>query len=318
LKTPELRFEATSERNEPLRFGATHTLAALAEGGLYFVSSRGRGNFILYGTPGCRPFECGLRKIFELVYPPEVLFPDLHKQEQKRYDYKKHPAKETAMSSAQLADLEKLDEKFKKCYLESDLYKERTPRASIALDGIVDPGSFGKNKDGEDVKKILWILQEPDAPGEAKPWSLNNLILGMGNPKKDYHAYRRNFKSTFFRPYEVSYGIIYKKDWNEVYKTPEEDIVQIRKHIAWINAKKVCGGPSVNPKLVLKFYSLARKLIMDQIALINPDIIINCVSKIKGQTISGDLKEAGFKYIDSRHPSRAGKEKFFNNIIEKV
>ncbi len=141
----------------------------------------------------------------------------------------------------------------------------------IKKDGIVDEVAFAQAR-----VKILWILREMNekegyrqSGGDMrKDWRActekNNL-----NP---YHAPQGGYSKTYALIIKTS-GAILKNEWSVGgYQSWCREVLP---QIAIINAKKMAGGAHIDPFAMQQYYKNDADLLKDQIAGINPDIIIN-------------------------------------------
>lgn len=131
----------------------------------------------------------------------------------------------------------------------------------LVLDGITDYDQFGKSG-----LKILWIMKEAN---QSNTPHADDLRIFHRNVKT-YPRWRRTYKLIV----KATYGILHDKDFKEI--PPESDISFILNEIAFINVKKIGGGSNSSWSQILNHYIKNKELILEQVACIEPEIIINC------------------------------------------
>jgi len=186
----------------------------------------------------------------------------------------------------------------------------------LVLDGITDYDQFGKSG-----LKILWIMKEAN---QSNTPHADDLRIFHRNVKM-YPKWRRTYKSII----KVTFGILHNVEYNEI---PREDkISDILSEIAFINIKKTGGGSTANWTQIRNHYIKNKEVILEQIACIEPDIIINCSRTF---TIFQDLAQTEYQsignfnvaqtmnglVINAYHPNQRtiNQEQYYNQIKQCV
>jgi len=190
---------------------------------------------------------------------------------------------------------------------------------SHIFDGITDFSIYN-----EITPKILWILKEPNDKNEAS-WDQRTF-------HKDVSVYPK-WRKTYKLIIKVSYSIF--NNINKYEEIPDEyKIRNILNNIAFINIKKKGGHSVANDKIIRNTYNRDKKLILEQIELLKPDIIINCsrvwnlfcdfIMPIKPKTSNNNIFHYCFIdnsiIINAYHPNNrkiSGKQ-YFDNIMEYI
>lgn len=166
--------------------------------------------------------------------------------------------------------LNKLFAQWKK---EVDLFK----REAFYADGIINEASFNQNPPG---KKILFIAKEPNA-GNYNDNQEKNFVKAWGGSNPPTYNFAQRIA-------EWTYGIIH--DFPE-YENINNKLTYLRK-IAFMNVKKSGGGSFTDLKEMYTIVKPQCKFILKQIDIIEPDIIIACIS------FAGNLIEDIFSKVD--------------------
>lgn len=215
--------------------------------------------------------------------------------------------------------VKKIDAKVKRYYLSLDSEKRK-----IISDGIVD-----KEQYFDSPIKILWILKEPydlDNDG-GDTWSLNKLL--NDNEKLQTLG---GFKSTWYPIIYTSYAILngFLKYEDMSFIDDDLDMLNIFKKIAVINVQKFPAKTTTKNSEITTAYKAHSKILLEQIATYNPNIIIG------GNTMLNFVEDLGLKdfkyydeydywikdnqvFIDAAHPAFRGndaaKESYVNDIV---
>jgi len=173
--------------------------------------------------------------------------------------------------------------------------------------------------------KILWILKEPNDKNEAT-WDQRAFH------NKDISLYKK-WRKTYKLIIKITYAIL--NNISEYKNIPDEyEIRHILKKIAFINIKKKGGTAIANDSSIRKIYYKDKKLILEQIEILKPDIIINCsrvwnllldfLIPITPKKIKNNIFHYGFKnnslIINAYHPNnrKITDVLYFNNIMEYI
>lgn len=200
-----------------------------------------------------------------------------------------------------ILELKKIDEEFKKRY-----------GAAFAPDGIVNIDSFKKAK-----YKILWILKETN-----KCEDLQGYLQCVRQYDKGRALWKRTWSNVIKPSYALLNGVA---DYNAL---PSVDVIAqpTMSCVAVINVKKVAGVSIANPQEILSFYEKDKDLLLEQIAAINPDIIISACGDMLGSRLCPEIQNKktalnlNYKAIMwCHHPNVRSKgfthEKYFSGII---
>lgn len=183
------------------------------------------------------------------------------------------------------------------------------------FDGITDYDQFGKSG-----LKILWIMKEAN---HTKPVSFD--LRDFHKDVRIYSKWRRTYKVII----KTTYGIIHNLDYNEIQN--EADISGILSETAFINVKKTGGSSLSNWTQIANHYVRNKEVILEQVACIEPDIIINCsrifqvfqdLAQTEHQSI-GHFNIAKTKYgsiINAYHPNqrKINQEQYYKWIKQCV
>ena len=163
----------------------------------------------------------------------------------------------------------------------------------IKKDGVIDCAAFLKQKN----EKILWILKEFDAvegreneAGDIRS-DLRELAL-EGRLKPSWDKTRsRGYGPTYRKIIKTTEAIWHRKDPTEPWKVKSDGdaIREVLSQIAVINVKKYAGRSKSKDEEILDAYDNYKDLLLEQIAVINPDIIINA-SRVRN--ILGELNNS--------------------------
>lgn len=134
-------------------------------------------------------------------------------------------------------------------------------KGKFVKDGIIDESKYNIAP-----KKLLFIAKEPNDP-EQSSWDF-----------RDY--WKKEFKYSFsYRIAEWAYGILNK------FNTSYDELQNIRDilhetllNIAFMNIKKCGGKGTSNKSEIISYYKKNRQYILKEIEIIDPDIIILCLS----------------------------------------
>jgi len=189
----------------------------------------------------------------------------------------------------------------------------------LAIDGIINFELFNNSK-----PKILWILKE--GYGE-----------GCGILDKSYSHYISEF--SFGQPFPSSsnmwniitytnYGIFKNLKYEDIGDLREEEKIFVAlKACAIINLKKILGESTSNDKVIKRHYEQHKDIINEQIALIDPDIVIcgKTFEHFKGdlQNLNNFDEDINTKsylcrnrlFIEALHPSRKSPKAYCDEII---
>jgi hypothetical protein len=132
-------------------------------------------------------------------------------------------------------------------------------------DGIVDIPIYCATS-----KKILWILKEVnDDGGYDQRKAFRDISL------KGRTNWWKTIDPVIYISYSVLNGFPSYQELSNITEKPE--MVNVLKHIAYINIKKEPGGSVSNPIELENAYSKKwKEIIKKQIEMINPDIFIIC------------------------------------------
>lgn len=186
----------------------------------------------------------------------------------------------------------------------------------LVLDGITDYDQFGKSG-----MKILWIMKETNQSNTPHADDLRNFHKNV----KTYPRWRRTYKVII----KATYGILNNKAYNEI--PSEADISDILNEIAFINVKKTGGGSNSSWSQIYNHYIRNKEVILEQVACIEPDIIINCsrifpvfkdLTQMEYQSV-GNFNVAKTKnglIINAFHPNQRtiNQEQYYNLIKQCV
>ena len=197
-------------------------------------------------------------------------------------------------------------------------------------DGIVNVDEYLQTH-----PKILWILKEAhdsvdeDGAPFGGDWSLADEFLN----KDDFVEKRGKASATYDPIIYASYGILYDKKLNEIPKIRENrEIANVIKKIAIINVSKLPGLTSSKNDKIAEAYKNCKDILLEQIALFDPDVIIG------GYTMSLFEKDLGIEqlrdgtygipyavkngkvYIYTYHPAQTqmSHDEYVNGIIHIV
>lgn len=181
------------------------------------------------------------------------------------------------------------------------------------IDGIINVEKYLKTH-----PKILWILKEVNHDGSLEDWNMAEILQDI---KADY-GIEKGFEKTFAPIVHLSYGIINKKNWNEVpYHYDEPSIIDILSRIAYINVKKTSGSSTTHYTSLEKAYEENKTLLFKQINEINPDIIIyGGTSYLFESDIEIQISNRNIKHISAYHPAQRSitHEEYFNRVYNQV
>ncbi len=133
--------------------------------------------------------------------------------------------------------------------------------SEIQVDGILNPDLYAAAS-----PKVLWILKETWVHDS---WRL----LGAEN------AHETVGSSPTYQPMAYVMHSVFNgfPTWEEMdYIRDNPAIFSSLRHIAFINAKKILGNTRSDGGDIHHYYSLGKDLLVEQIAEIDPDIIIGC------------------------------------------
>lgn len=159
------------------------------------------------------------------------------------------------------------------------------------LDGIIDPKRYVSAK-----FKILWILKEPydqfdeDGTPYGGGWDLKKLIKSR-NFIQEYTSGRPTFKPMIYASWGIFNDFCLWDDMDNVEEVPT--MLNALKSIAYINVKKLPGHKSTHYSVCNDAYSSYKKLLLNQIELINADIIIG------GGTLHHFINDLQLSELDS-------------------
>jgi len=191
------------------------------------------------------------------------------------------------------------------------------------LDGITNLNNYKKSK-----YKILWILKEANkSGGNDEEWVHREF-------HKNVTQYTR-WWATYKKIIYVSYGILHNNyDWDSIPDvdkgTERIDGKCILEDIAIININKSGGGSTSSQSMINKHYREKRKILLQQIDGIEPDIIINAsrcedlFKDIAQESRISTLSNSSLKYFVTNnrlvmnyyHPaSRFPTHKYCNDLL---
>jgi hypothetical protein len=162
---------------------------------------------------------------------------------------------------------------------------------------IVD-GIINFEKYAEATTKILWVLKEANSSDSDWTYqdflSVNDIESRMGKTKDTLKG-PLMFKKVFY----ATYGLIMNEEYSVLPDVTEKAVYQIGEEIAYINIKKVGGGPDSDPKEIEQAYKNNEDLLLKQIKEYSPNIIIF------GNTLNyfdrDKLKEIGWDFSENKH-----------------
>ena len=132
-------------------------------------------------------------------------------------------------------------------------------------DGVIDIESYFNSE-----TKILWINKEVNSLNDDHNWSLIDVLFNLKKTYEESSGWSKTFDLIIY----TLYGIFNKTNWENTPNIKDNpQILEIIRNIAYINAKKLPGGPVANHKEVTK-YSNENDIVKNQIKLFNPDVII--------------------------------------------
>jgi hypothetical protein len=188
---------------------------------------------------------------------------------------------------------------------------DETGSCEAVLDGIVDIDYYLKSD-----FKILWILKEPRDVKNGGAWDSRESLKCLDDAK------RNEWRPTFYKIIYTSFGILNSFTlWDGMdYIHNNPSMKETLKSIALINLKKLPNinseGFASNNNEIYEAYKKHKKLILDQIKLINPDVIIgaNTLQYIiedfgfsRNEMKKTDTMEYFFAserlFINAKHPS---------------
>lgn len=132
-------------------------------------------------------------------------------------------------------------------------------------DGVIDIAKYLNTK-----TKILWINKEVNSLDDTDEWSLIDVLFNLQEKYKE----NKDWSNTFSPIVYTLYGIFNNTNWENTPNIKDNsDILNIIRNIAYINVKKLPGGPLANQKNLLR-YSRANDILKKQIILYSPDVIV--------------------------------------------
>lgn len=178
-------------------------------------------------------------------------------------------------------------------------------------DGIIDERLFAMQK--AKGKAVLFLCKEPNDLTKAA-W--------------DYRTWwKEEIKYNFsIRLAQWAYGIV--NDFPTMKEAADNGSLN---HIAFMNVKKIGGGAQSDNEEIISYIKRDKEFLLQQIKIINPDIIIGCLTVtenwehlfegIQWQESEYDIyiaKWKGIKLIDFYHPSAHYPSSMFYTLLEKV
>ncbi|TGL04058.1 hypothetical protein EHQ43_11680 [Leptospira bouyouniensis] len=167
---------------------------------------------------------------------------------------------------------------------------------SFVSDGIINEEEYLKAK-----VKILVLTKESNNPEQSE---------------EDYRDWwKYGIKFGFSRRIaEWSYGIL--NNFPPVQSISEENLIDSIRKIAFMNVKKIAGGSTANDAELEHYLNRDKEFILEQIAIIEPDVIITGIAKdeylnllypnLKLKSSGYDIligKEKNMKFVSFYHPS---------------
>ena len=215
--------------------------------------------------------------------------------------------------------VKKIDAKVERYYLSLD-----TEKRKIISDGIVE-----KKQYFDSPIKILWILKEPyDLENNGDDtWPLND-FLNNENELQKLGGFKTTWYPIIYTSYAILNGFLKYEDMSFI--DDDLDMLNIFKKIAVINVQKFPAKTTTKNSEITAAYKTHSKILLEQIATYNPNIIIG------GNTMLNFVEDLGlkdFKYYDeydywikanqlfihAAHPAFRGndeaKEAYVNDIV---
>lgn len=158
-----------------------------------------------------------------------------------------------------IKDYTKIQEEIKKDIIEKD--------SNSIVDGIINADKYVKVK-----TRILWVLKEPNSSDIGWTYqsylSISDIENKIGTEKSTitYELFRRMFY--------VSYGLLSKKEYDNLPVAEEPEVYGVGEEIAYINIKKTGGGSKSIESEIKEAYRENEALLLKQITAYNPNIII--------------------------------------------
>ena len=200
-----------------------------------------------------------------------------------------------------------------------------TEKRKIISDGIVN-----KEQYFDSPIKILWILKEPyDLENNGDDtWPLND-FLNNENELQKLGGFKTTWYPIIYTSYAILNGFLKYEDMSFIDK--DLDMLNILKKIAVINVQKFPAKTTTKNSEITAAYKAHSKILVEQIATYNPNIIIG------GNTMWNFVDDLGLKdfslcdngydywikvnqlFIDANHPAfRVNDEKkaeYVNDIV---
>ncbi|MDX2189568.1 MAG: hypothetical protein SFY32_06875 [Bacteroidota bacterium] len=184
--------------------------------------------------------------------------------------------------------------------------------SKIVKDGIINTSEYKVIS-----PKILFICKEPNDPeqnpGDFREWWKEGA-----------------FGSFSYRISEWAFGLINNfPPFSEISKSNAYD--SYLQKIALINIKKIGGTGNANHSEIMKHFLVSKELLKKQIQIINPEIIVLCLSfnyEIRQELFGFDFENCGYnievgKYenyriIDFYHPSSRNAPPAAYSLLQNV
>jgi hypothetical protein len=171
----------------------------------------------------------------------------------------------------------------------------------VVLDGAVNNDNWSKT----DVR-ILWILKETNEfPKDKDLRSLLREITNSSDPNKVYNRW----KATYGLVAKVSYGLINNLKWDK-WADDVDNLVKkerVLEKIAVININKRAGRAKSNHVELTKAAKEYRKVVLEQIYLLEPTVII-----------LGGVAEI-MQIVIADHPgARTNHKLYYDSVIKKL
>jgi len=156
---------------------------------------------------------------------------------------------------------------------------------NCTLDGITNIDKYAD----ENLLHVLWILKEPNRTNVQPTGIFNQREFHYNGAKSAVQTYNNILRVTCgineYALNDKKYMVddlpkfeSHKGEDCKYYRTKEDGDVYPLEEIAFININKEIGGEKTNDNFIKDMYSRpeVKKVILDQVNYINPDIIIVC------------------------------------------
>ena len=148
--------------------------------------------------------------------------------------------------------------------------KDLGKQMSFVRDGILDVDKYMFAP-----VKILWVLKEPNSPGDDIGSDMRPCLTSLRS-NDDTNRIAPGWGHTWTPVAYTTYGIFEKKNWIDIpdIRGNAQEVLKHMPNIAHINVKKFAGGSKTKDKVIKMFFDQYKALIYEQIEIINPDVII--------------------------------------------